>query len=99
MHSFYILENTSSFENYYTNYSKSFTEAACFDTNASDFNVTDPLGLDLDLYTFEFLDIYSAQNSSLVPPGHVGSIVYTVIVGTGAIQGPKLVLSSTTIRF
>lgn len=92
MNRFYVLQNYTSFQSYYKNYSKNFTESAVFVFNKTQFNASDPQGLDLDYFYFQFLDIYTKNSeiNGIVQPTQLGTITYSIDVGTGQISGPNL---------
>ncbi len=92
MHKFCVLENYTDFQAYYTNYSGAFRVTSGFEFNRSLFNASDPLGLDLDYFYFQFANIYTYNYNStgLQQPTQVGSVIYSINVGTGLISGPKL---------
>ncbi len=92
MNRFYVLENYTSFQNYYVNYSKAFNVAGGFEFNKTHFNASYPQGLDLDYFYFQFLDIYTKNGevNGVMQPTQLGTITYSINIGTGQISGPKL---------
>ncbi len=90
MNRFYVLENNSSFKHYYTNYSYAFSVGAVFDFNTSQFNSSDPIGLNLDCFYFTFPGILNSSNSNNIKPCYLGSVSFSINVGTGVISGPQV---------
>lgn len=88
---FYSLENLSSFKDNYLNYSKNFSVSMSFNFNVSQFNSTDPYGLNLDHAFFTFNDIAKVNQSEkggIQEPILFESIGYSINLGSGDITGP-----------
>ncbi len=93
MQKFYLLENLTSFKNYYLNYSENFSVSMSFNFNVSQFNNTDPSGLDLDHAYFVFNDIAQIkqpEKNGAQEPILFESIEYSINLGNGQISGPSI---------
>lgn len=92
MNRFYVLQNNTTFQSYYRNYSQNFTVGGGFEFNRTLFNTSNLQGLDLDYFYFLFSDIYTRSSvlNGIEQPLQLGTITYSINVGTGQISGPKL---------
>ena len=92
MDQFYVLQNNTSFIHYYKNYSYAFNVGSLFDFNTSQFNSSDPIGLNLDYFYFTFGNILNSSNSNLVNSCQTGSLYFSIDIGTGEISAPQILV-------
>ncbi len=99
MQRFYVLENLTSFKDYYLNYSENFSVSMVMSFNTSQFNNTDPNGLNLDYAYFVFNDIAKIkqpENVNVQQPMLLESIEYSINLGNGQISGPSILKNIAT---